>query len=430
MSLDDKKELTGNHTEETDIIEIVAEELKGVNSGVLEDTTSEIRSSATDLVALSPELKKMFPSKQEQIYLFELKWEYGWDLDKLDEMHTKLIWTKIERVKKMLEESSYEIEKLEYIFWKETIEKMQLVMNKVSSIKKWEITYEQDEENDWIMSGFNRKTWRELVKKLSAFTKGLIRWLKDEAIDLSKNIFMSKDNLILLDSMRGDIEEIINDVTNSKTQIISNYEEYYKNYIAACFIIDELEEIKRGKIELLSSDDLNEISKRNIGRDIKKIDNRLERLEISKNLINLYVEQEQNISDELEIIADIIDLEYKEASDVVSMTLMSLIAQQPVKDWIDMWNMLQDLKNASIQNYVQSTNTSRDNMVKLKTSTLSTKKILIEWLKSTRANIEKNNSEVSNLDWKNKALTQQMKTELENLKKISNTEEWIKLIES
>ena len=425
-----KKEILDTQNEQVDIIEVAAEKGDYANSENLDGITSEIKSSATALVVLSPELKKMFPSKQEQTYLFKLKWEYGWDLDKLDEMHIQLIWTKIERVKKMLEENGYEMEKIDYILWKETVEKMQLVKDKVSSIKNGEITYEQDEENDWIMSGFNRKTWRELVKKLSAFTKWLIKWVKDEAIDLSKNIFISKDNLILLDSMRSDIEEIINDVTNSKIQIISNYEEYYKNYIAACFIIDELQEIKKEKIQLLNNYDLNGISKRNLERDIKKIDNRLERLETSKNLINLYVEQEQNISDELEIIADIIDLEYKEASDVVSMTLMSLIAQQPVKDWIDMWNMLQDLKNASIKNYVQSTNASRDDMVKLKTSTLSTKKILIEWLKSTRSNIEKNNSEVLSLDSKNKVLTQQMKTELENLKKISNTEESIKFIES
>jgi len=401
----------------TDVIKVWAN--NNIEEIEVVETVEETREKTTDIIVLSTELTEAFKSKEEQEYLYKLKAEFWWDLDKLDSLQSDIVWRKLDIVKQMLDDSWYDISKIEFILGSDTVEKMNLVKEKVKAVKQWTLTldeeYESEKSKSKDLSWIDRVFWRNIAKKIFALSKWFFWGLKEEIKDLTENILKTKDNLIILDWIRTDIEQIIKDVLDSKNQINKNYKEYYQNFIAISFIIEELKQLKLERENDLKGETSNDMKKREIERDIKKIENRLERLETFKTLVSLYVHQEQNIAYELELIADNIELEYKEASDVVSMTLISLLAQQPIKDWIDMWNLLQDLKNSAIQSYIGSTNGLRDDMVKLHTSTRNTKKVLIDAINSTRENIEKNRKEIQWLSWENQKLNSDMQSQMKKL---------------
>lgn len=430
--------------EENEIFEVVADNV--------ESATSEVSSTTTDIVVLSPELQKMFPSQEEKQHLYKLKWAYWWDLDKLEWLYREIVWLKVKRTMKEMNDKWISVKDIWKLLGDDVYDKMSDFEDKLSSMRDVSWTFEisdlseKDKEIFISDNKYLNKMWNTFRRKKKRIIAWSIAWAtiwtlvpipfiwtwvwaiawwisslyvpdikyNNELKKLKDSILWTEENFILLQSSQDKVSEIIEWVKNSKDWIIENANEYIKNYRIMSFITFELLELSENKKNELETME-NKISKLSGEREIKKIESLVWRLEGNKHLIELYAQEEYELATQLEIISDDIEMEYYDTLSVVSATLMSLNAKQPIKKWLEWWVAMQKIKIAAIKTYEQSSNSLRNNITLLQESSKITKKQILDSIKSIDSNKKNNKKKLDTLRTDNRKLNGDIKIALDRL---------------
>jgi len=354
------------------------------------------------------ELKKQFEwNKEFENYLENLANNYWFDKEKLDQLYEQLVEKKVEEVLQKIQESWYNNDKLDLLLWQEIVEKMDLVKWKIEAIKEWTLTIE--EQMKQIHLPESTKKW---VKWIGNLVKWLFKIWKDSVKkEYKKLIYWTENKLKELQSLRPEIENITENVAQSEKDLTKSAEDYYKAFIVLSFL-----EIAYERIVENQNNSENEFIKVKNNKELFMIRNRITQIKTSKVLLESFSLNHLKLSEKLDLIVDSLEKEYTETLFILAITLDSLISQQKVREWVELWNFLQDLKNASIKNYFSSSRDFNDQITTLFGSANNTTKIVIEELKALNANIKENDKKIAQIEDEGKLLTAKMQKAAEEYK--------------
>ena len=348
-------------------------------------------------------------------YIDYLVNNYGFDKEKLDKLYEKLVDEKVKKVLQIIQESWYDNEKLNMLLWKDIIEKLDLVKWKIQAVREWTLTIEEQLQK--IVNTDTTKKWIRWVKK---FLKWMLRMWKDTVKTELKNLINWAQNAVEeLYGLDEEVENIVKSAENRSNELSSFAKDYYKDYIALCFLEIAyekfLEDEKVAKDEFVKA----QRNKSNI-----MINNRLTQIKISKTLLKNFALDNLKFSQEMDLVIESTKYEYKDAINILANILMALTSQQYIKDVAELWNFLQDLKNASIKNYFASTKELNDEITRLLLSPNNTAKIITEEIKILRSNIEKNEEKRKQIQQESKKLTKEMYKAAEELETVIYKSLW------
>ena len=362
------------------------------------------------------ELKKQFEwNKEFENYLENLANNYWFDKEKLDQLYEQLVEKKVEEVLQKIEESWYNNDKLDSLLWQEIVEKMDLVKWKIEAIKEWTLTIEEQMKQIHLP---------EFTKKWVKWIWNLVKWLfkiwKDTVKkEYKKLIYSTENKLKELQGLKPEIENIIENVAQSEKDLTKSAEEYYKVFIALSFL-----EIAYERIVENQNNSENEFIKVKKDKELLMVRNRITQIKTSKVLLESFSLNHLKLSEKLDLIVDSLEKEYIETLFILAITLDSLISQQKVREWVELWNFLQDLKNASIKNYFSSSRDFNNQITILFESANNTTKIVTEELKLIKANIEENDKKIAQIEKESEDLTAKIQKAAEEYKQTVYKSSW------
>jgi len=124
-----------------------------------------------------------------------------------------------------------------------------------------------------------------------------------------------------------EVENIVKSAENRSNELSSFAKDYYKDYIALCFLEIAyekfLEDEKVAKDEFVKA----QRNKSNI-----MINNRLTQIKISKTLLKNFALDNLKFSQEMDLVVESTRYEYKDAINILANILMALTSQQYIKD--------------------------------------------------------------------------------------------------
>ncbi len=354
------------------------------------------------------ELKKQFGWNEEfEKYLENLATNYWFDKEKLDQLYEQLVEKKVEEVLQKIQENWYNNDKLDSLLWQEVVEKMELVKWKVEAIKEWTLIMEEQ-----IKQIYEPQSVKKWVKWIWNLVKWLFKiWRDSVKKEYKRLIYWTENKLKELQSLKPEIENIVEKVAQSEKDLTKSAEEYYRVFIALSFLNIAYEKIVENQ-----NDSKNEFIKAKKDKELLMVRNRITQIKTSKVLLESFSLNHLKLSEKLDLIVDNLEKEYTETLFTLAITLDSLISQQKVREWVELWNFLQDLKNASIKNYFSSSRDFNDQITTLFGSANNTTKIVIEELKALNANIKENDKKIAQIEEEWKLLTAKMQKAAEEYK--------------
>jgi len=355
-------------------------------------------------------LKEQIPQDEEFEKYFDSLVKGTWfNKGKLDDLYENFIFKKVEEVLQKIEASSYSAEKLNSLLWEETLQKMQQIKWKINSITQGTLTIEEEIKQLWLSE--KQTAWiKNVFKKIWWFLK---MWKKTFSENIKEIILWTENKFAELSGLKPEVDQIVQDIIKAEKNLTESAHEYYKTYIALSFVelaySNFLDNLQTGKTDF---------EKAKNQKESFMIKNKINKIKTSKVFLETVSTNHIKLSEKVDLIADNLEREYQEAMFVLALTIDSLISQEKIRQWVDLSNLLQDLKNSTISSYMESSRTFNDSITKSFESSIQTAKILAEEIKLLSKNINENENRISQIENESKKEIEKMRKASEELKKL------------